>query len=74
MTDYKDLEEMIGVLTTVIAIHKREEMFFRRSAKASTSDWAKVFFSEIAEELRSQVKVFEDKRDKLTEELKQLKA
>jgi rubrerythrin len=74
MTDYKDLEEMIGVLTTVIVIHEREEMFLRRSAKASTNERAKVFFSEIAEELRSHVKFLEARREKLTEELKKLKA
>ncbi len=74
MTDYKDLEEMIGVLTTAIAIHEREEMFFRRSAEASTNERAKSLFSEIAEELRSHVKLLEARREKLTEELKKLKA
>lgn len=73
MTDYRDLEEMIGVLTTAIAIHEREEMFFRRSAKASTNERAKSLFSEVAEELRSHVKFLEARREKLTEELEKLK-
>ena len=74
MTSYKDLEEMIAVLTTAIAIHEREEKFFRRSAEASTNERAKSLFSEIAEELRSHVKLLEARKEELTEELKKLKA
>ncbi len=74
MTDSKDLEEMISVLTTAIAIHEREEIFFRRSAKASTNERAKSLFSEIADELGSHVKLLEARREKLIEELRKLKA
>lgn len=73
MANYKDLEEMIGVLTTAIAIHEREEAFFRRSARASTSEQAKSLFSEIADELRSHVKLLEARKQKLTEELRNVK-
>lgn len=73
MANYRDLDEMIGVLTTAIAIHEREEMFFRRSARLSTSEQAKSLFAEIADELRSHVKLLEAKKETLTEELEKLK-
>lgn len=61
----KDIQEMISVLTTAVAIHEREEQFFRRSAAASTSQVAKDLFSEIADELKSHVIMLESRKQKL---------
>lgn len=73
MAAAKDLEEMIGVLTTAMAIHQREEEFFRRSARASTSEQAKRLYFEIADELAGHVKLLETRKQKLAEELKKMK-
>ncbi len=71
--DMKDFEEMDCLLTTAIAIHEREEALFRRSAGASTSEQAKSLFIEITDELRSHIKLLEARRQKLAEELKNIK-
>ena len=72
MAGPEELEEMIEILTTAIAIHESEEKFFRRSAGASTSQAAKALFSEIAEELKGHLTSLEARKQKLADELANL--
>jgi hypothetical protein len=51
MAEDEDLVDMIEILATAIAIHEKEEEFFRRSANASTRAAAKELFAQIAEDL-----------------------
>ena len=73
MASYQDLEIMIEALTMTIAIHEREEDFFRYSAAASTSQEVKTLFLEIAEEMNSHLTKLEEKKQNLVKELASLK-
>ena len=74
MSEYRDLEEMIEVLNVAIARQEAEEQFFRRSAKASTSEFSRTIFSEISEELTTYVNTLEKRREKLSSALNDLKS
>jgi hypothetical protein len=69
MASYKDLEMMVEALTMTIAIHEREESFFRRSAAASTSQPVKTLFLEIADEMNGHIIGLITRRQKITNEL-----
>ncbi len=73
MPGYADLEAMIQALTMTIAIHEREEAFFRRSASISTSEEAKALFREIADEMKDHVSSLENRRNMLEHRLADLK-
>jgi rubrerythrin len=73
MSEYKDLEDMIDVLTLAIGREESEEQFFRRSAEASDHQAARAMFSEIAEELTNHRKNLESRRERLLEALKDLR-
>jgi YHS domain-containing protein len=72
MDEYKDLEDMIEIITTAIAIHEREEEFFRRSAEASSREVAKELFTEISEDLSNYRKNLEARKQKLLQALSDL--
>lgn len=73
MSEHKDLEEMIDIITLAIARQEPEEEFFRRSAEASTSEVARALFLEIAEDLARYCKSLETRRQRLLGALKDLK-
>jgi rubrerythrin len=73
MSRYEDLENMIQALTLTIAIHEREEAFFRRSAAVSTSREAKALLLEIADDMKGHVSTLEDRKNKLVHELAEMK-
>ena len=70
---YKDLNDMIEIISTTIEINTREEEFYRRSAAASTGEVAKALFLEIADDVAEYRKSLEDRREKLQEALNDLK-
>lgn len=72
MSAYKDLLDMIEVITTTIEIHGREEEFFRRSARASSSEAAKALFSEIADDVSRYRLSLEIRRQKMWETISSL--
>jgi len=65
MSEYKDLQEMLEIIITAIEIHGCEEEFFRRSARASTSEVAKSLFTEIADDLAKHRESLEARKQKL---------
>jgi rubrerythrin len=65
MSNIKDIEIMIQALTMTIAIHEREEAFFRRSAELSASADPRNLFLEIAEEMKEHVAKLMEKKNKL---------
>lgn len=73
MSESKDLVNMVEILSTTIEIQGREEEFYRRSARASTSEVAKILFLEIADDLARYRKSLEDRRRRLWEALEDLK-
>ena len=72
MSEYKDLQDMVEIITTSIEIHGREEDFFRRSATASTNPIAKSLFLEIADDLAKYREQMESRRRKLLGALRDL--
>ena len=74
MARYRDLEDMIGIITLAIVRQETEEEFFRRSARSSTSEIAKEVFSEIAEDLARYRESLEARRQRLLNALNDLKA
>jgi len=72
MSEYKDLQDMIEIITTTIEIHGREEDFFRRSASASSSEVARSLFTEIADDLADYRQRMESRRQKLLTALRDL--
>jgi rubrerythrin len=69
----EDIEIMIQALAMTIAVHEREEAFFRRSAAISTSEEAKALFEEIADDARNHVSSLSNRKNKLTDQLAVLK-
>jgi hypothetical protein len=65
----KDIEIMIQALTMTIAIHEREEAFFRRSADVSTSEEARELFLEIADEMNVHAMKLETRKIRLIDRL-----
>jgi len=74
MSEYKDLQDMIEVLHIAIIRQESEEQFFRRSANASTSQFSKTVFTEIADELAAYIKTLDDRKEKLTSAFDALKS
>jgi hypothetical protein len=72
MIKIKDLEIMIEAFDMTLAIHEREERFFKRSAHASSSQEVKDTFLEMAKEMHGHLVGFIDKRNKLKERLESL--
>ncbi|MDD4859032.1 MAG: hypothetical protein PHR56_02350 [Dehalococcoidales bacterium] len=70
----KDLLAMIEIITTTIEINTREEDFYRRSAKASTREVARVLFLEIADDIRVYREKLENRRRKLMDALSDLQS
>lgn len=73
MTERKDLETMIEIVSLAIVRQETEEAFFRRSGCSSTCGTACSLFTEIADEIASYVEYLKGKRDKLIIELNDLK-
>lgn len=48
---YKDINDMLEILTTAIEIHGRERDFFLRSARSAYGEVARGLFSELADDL-----------------------
>jgi YHS domain-containing protein len=74
MERYEDLEEMIEILITAMAIHEREEEFFRRSAASASSEVARTMLTEIADDLAGHRKDMEMRRQRLVDALESLKS
>jgi YHS domain-containing protein len=73
MSEHRDIEDMIEVLNIAIIRQETEEQFFRRSANASTSDFSRTMFARISGELSAYIKTLEERKEKLTAALKDLK-
>jgi len=73
LAQYKDLEDMIEILSVAIVGQETEEQFFRRSAEASSSAVAKALFLEIAEEFVGYRRNLEARKQKLEGALEDLK-
>ena len=73
MSDYKDLEDMVDVLTLAIGREESEEQFFSRSAESSKHEAAKTMFKEIADEFANHRKNLESRRERLLEALSDLR-
>ncbi len=69
----EDLNSMIEALTLTIAIHEREELFFRRSASVSSSQEVKTLFLEIADEMNHHLTSLKARRRKLADRLGSLR-
>jgi rubrerythrin len=69
MATNKDIETMIQALTMTIAIHEREEAFFRRSAGFSTGEETKELFLEIAKEMNQHAATLQSRKTKLVDKL-----
>jgi YHS domain-containing protein len=67
MDTAQEFQDMLEVLITAIAIHEKEEEFFRRSAVASSSRVAKDLFLEIADDLRKYREALEARKQKLVD-------
>ncbi len=65
MAEFRDIEDMIEILSLAIARQETEEEFFRRSAEASTNEVAKALFMEIAEDLAAYRLGLEKRKKKL---------
>ncbi|MCL7489688.1 MAG: hypothetical protein M8357_16090 [Desulfobulbaceae bacterium] len=74
MSEFRDLEMMIEILGLAIARQEAEEQFFRRSAKASSSEVAQSLFAEIADDMKRYVDNLEQRRQKLEDALAMLRA
>ncbi len=72
MQEYRNMRDMIEVLSIALVREQSEEDFFRRSAKASTSKIAADLYLEIAEELAEYRKDLEARKQKLEDALKNL--
>ena len=72
MSESDDLHDMIDVLTLAIAREESEELFFKRSAEASTHKIAREMFNEIAGEFAGLRKSLEPRKVILTEALADL--
>jgi hypothetical protein len=64
---------MIEILSLAAARQEAEELFFRRSATASTSKLARDLFTEIAADLQEYRQKLERRKDKLLSALADLK-
>ncbi len=74
MAKYKDLEDMLRIISLAIVRQETEEKFFRRSAQASTSEVARNLFSEIADDLAKYRGKLEHRRKKIQNALDDLKS
>jgi len=73
MSRSEDIDIMIQALAMTIAIHEREEAFFRRSAVISTSEETKALFEEIADDMKGHLSGLDSRLNKLTNQLAALK-
>lgn len=73
MSKYKDLEEMLEIISIAIVRQGTEEEFFRRSAQASTSLVAKNLLSELADDFNEYIKKLEKRRENIQTSLNDLK-
>jgi rubrerythrin len=72
MTEYKDIQDMIEVLSISIVREETEERFYRRSASASTSQVVRDLFLEIADEVEKHRQNLEQRRKRLLGALEDL--
>jgi hypothetical protein len=73
VSDHREIEDMIDILTMAIVRQETEEQFFRRSAQASTSPIAKPLLLEIANDLRTYSNSLGVRRQRLLDSLDELK-
>jgi rubrerythrin len=73
MTEHKDMQDMIEVLSLSIVREETEEQFYRRSASASTSNVVRALFLEIANEVAKHRQNLEQRRERLLDALEDLR-
>jgi rubrerythrin len=73
MAEYKDMQDMIEVLSISIVREETEEQFYQRSASASTSQIVKELFLEIAGDVAEHRQNLEQRRNRLLGALEDLK-
>lgn len=72
MTEHKDIQDMIEVLSISIVREEAEEQFYRCSASASTGQVVRDFFLEIADEVGKHRQNLEQRRERLLGALEDL--
>lgn len=65
MAEFRDIDDMIEILSLAIARQETEEEFFRRSSQASTNEVAKGLFAEIADDFAAYRQGLEARKQKL---------